>query len=118
MATERAFARTMATRDLEAFAAYLSGEAIFFSGTSTLRGRAGIRDAWAKYFTGAQAPFSWEPDTAEVLPSGTLALTSGPVRDPDGKLIARFNSIWRLEAPGKWRIIFDKGSPISKEDGP
>jgi len=117
MATERAFAKTMAARDLEAFATYISGEAIFFSGNNTLKGRAGIRAAWAKYFTDAQAPFSWEPDTAEVLSSGTLALTSGPVRDPDGKVIARFNSIWRLEAPGKWRIIFDKGSPIAKEDG-
>jgi hypothetical protein len=26
-------------------------------------------------------------------------------------VIARFNSIWRLEAPGRWRVIFDNGSP-------
>jgi len=45
-----------------------------------------------------------------VLDSGTLALSSGPVFDPDGKQIATFNSIWRLEAPGQWRIVFDKGS--------
>jgi hypothetical protein len=45
-----------------------------------------------------------------VLDSGTLALSSGPVRSPDGKVFARFNSIWRLEAPGVWRVVFDKGS--------
>jgi hypothetical protein len=48
----------------------------------------------------------------EVLPSGTLALSSGPVRDPSGKVTARFSSIWRLEAPGQWRIIFDKGERV------
>ena len=47
----------------------------------------------------------------EVLDSGTLALSSGPVHDAGGKLVAEYNSIWRLEAQdGAWRIIFDKGS--------
>ena len=44
---------------------------------------------------------------------------SGPwrrVRDPDGKVIGRFNSIWRQEAPGRWRVVFDKGSPPEPED--
>ena len=48
----------------------------------------------------------------EVLDSGTLALSSGPVHDPQGKLAATFTSIWRLEAPGIWRIIFDKGNEV------
>jgi hypothetical protein len=34
------------------------------------------------------------------------------VRDSKGKLIGRFTSIWRLEAPGVWRIIFDKGNEV------
>lgn len=60
----------------------------------------------------AAPPFSWEPDVVEVLESGTLALSSGPVLDPAGKLIGRFNSIWRREAPGVWRIVFDRGSEV------
>jgi ketosteroid isomerase-like protein len=48
----------------------------------------------------------------EVLASGQLALSTGPVRDSKGKVIGTFTSIWRLEAPGKWRIVFDKGSPV------
>jgi ketosteroid isomerase-like protein len=110
--TERAFARTMATRDYAAFASFLSAETIFFSGDTSLRGAAQVADAWKHYYAGPQAPFSWEPDRVEVLESGTLALSSGPVRDPQGRLIATFNSIWRLEAPGKWRIVFDKGSAV------
>ena len=108
--TERAFAKTMANRDHAAFATFLSAEAVFFTGPKPLHGSQQVADGWKRFYEGAAAPFSWEPDQVEVLESGTLALTSGPVRDPSGKLIATFTSIWRLEAPGVWRIIFDKGN--------
>jgi uncharacterized protein (TIGR02246 family) len=110
--TERAFARSMADRDHAAFTALLSEQAVFFGGGGqVLRGKAAVAAGWKAFFDGAQAPFSWEPDQVQVLADGTLALSTGPVRDPGGKLIARFNSIWRQEAPGQWRIVFDKGQP-------
>jgi ketosteroid isomerase-like protein len=83
---------------------------VFFSGTTALRGRQTVADTWKPYYEQTDAPFSWRPELVEVLDSGTLALSSGPVFDPDGKQVATFNSIWRLEAPGQWRIVFDKGS--------
>lgn len=107
--TERAFARSMAERRHEAFAALLSEQAVFFGGKTVLHGKAEVAAAWKAFFEGAQAPFSWAPDHVEVLADGTLALSTGPVFDPAGKTIARFNSIWRQEAPGVWRIVFDKG---------
>jgi ketosteroid isomerase-like protein len=115
-AAERAFARSMAERNLEAFAGFIADEAIFFNGQTPLRGKTQVVSEWSRFFEGKTAPFSWEPDQVEVLASGTLALSTGLVRDPDGKIIARFNSIWRLEAPGTWRVIFDKGSPPSASD--
>ena len=51
-------------------------------------------------------------ETVEVLDSGHLVLSTGPVHDPSGQLISRFTSIWRREAPGQWRIIFDKGNRV------
>lgn len=108
-ATERAFARTMASRDHAAFSTFISDEAVFFSGPAPVRGRQAIAQHWKQFFEPAVAPFSWEPADIEVLDSGTLALSSGPVRDPAGNQIASFTSIWRLEAPGIWRIVFDKG---------
>ena len=108
--TERAFARTMADRDHDAFASFLSDEAVFFAGEKPLRGKQQVADAWESFFQEAEAPFSWEPQTVVVLDSGTLALSSGPVYDPAGKQVATFNSIWRLEPSGKWEIVFDKGS--------
>jgi ketosteroid isomerase-like protein len=110
--TERAFAKTMADRDFAAFTSFLSSETIFFSGPEPRRGKQQVADWWKRYYTQPQAPFSWEPEHVEVLESGTLALTTGPVRDPNGKLFATFTSIWRLEAPGTWRIIFDKGNEV------
>jgi len=107
---ERAFAKSMADRNLKAFASWLSEEAIFFNAQEPLRGKSAVLLWWSRYFEAAVAPFSWEPDQVEVLPSGTLALSSGPVKDPSGKVVGRFNSIWRLEGSGCWRVVFDKGS--------
>ena len=110
--TERAFARTMADRDLGAFTSFLSEDAVFFSGSGPLRGRQQVSDRWKALFEKPQPPFSWAPETVEVLNSGTLALSSGPVYGSDGKLTGTFTSIWRLEAPGTWRIVFDKGNDV------
>ena len=108
--TERAFARTMAARDHKAFSSFLSQEAVFFSGDKPLRGAQQVAEWWKRYYEGPDAPFSWEPEEVEVLDSGSLAISSGPVRDSKGALIATFTSIWRLDDTGKWRIIFDKGN--------
>ena len=113
--TERAFAKTMADRDLDAFSRFVSPEAVFFSGREALRGREAIVQSWSGYFTEPAAPFSWEPDQVQVLDSGTLALSTGPVRDAQGKLIGRFNSIWRQEQPGRWLIVFDRGEAAPAE---
>ena len=110
-ARERAFAKTMADRDHGAFVAFLADETVFFGGSGPLRGKKAVALAWRKFFDGPKAPFAWEPDTAEVLDSGGLAMTSGPVVDPDGKRVGTFNSVWRREADGQWRIVFDKGCP-------
>ncbi|HPI72231.1 MAG TPA: nuclear transport factor 2 family protein [bacterium] len=106
---ERAFAATMTARDFSAFTSFLSSEAIFISGARTLRGSQQVAAAWKRYYDDPTAPFSWQPETVEVLDSGTLALSTGPVFDSGGRLTGTFISIWRLEAPGRWRIIFDKG---------
>ncbi|WP_280150978.1 DUF4440 domain-containing protein [Piscinibacter sp. XHJ-5] len=112
--TERAFAKTMADRDLAGFSGFLSEETVFFSGPSPLRGKAAVTDWWKRFYDKPAAPFSWRPDRVEALDSGTLALSTGPVFDPAGKCIGRFTSIWRQEAPGVWKIIFDKGGPCEE----
>jgi ketosteroid isomerase-like protein len=109
-AREIAFAKTMADRDFDAFQTFLSTEAIFFNRDGALRGKEAIKAEWARFYEAEEAPFSWQPDTVEVLDSGNLAISSGPVISPDGEKTGRFNSIWRKEEDGVWRVIFDKGS--------
>jgi len=112
--TERAFAATMARRDHAGFASFLSEETVFFSSKGALRGKATVVEAWKGFYEGPQAPFSWEPAEVEVLDSGTLAISAGPVYDPSGKKVSLFNSIWRLEG-GQWRIIFDRGGCLCSQ---
>ncbi len=107
---EIAFAKTMADRDLEAFKQFISPESVFFNGNEPLRGKDAIIQAWSPFFKEKAAPFSWYPDVIEVLESGQLALSSGPVLNGSNEEIGRFNSIWRLDADGQWRVVFDKGS--------
>jgi ketosteroid isomerase-like protein len=108
---ERAFAKTMADRDHAGFASFLSDEAVFMSDGQSLRGKPAVAAGWKRFYDAPQAPFSWEPDRVEVLDSGSLALSSGPVREPQGKRVGTFNSVWRRDANGVWKIVFDKGCP-------
>jgi len=112
MAAERAFARTMSERDHSAFASFLAEEAIFYSGDTPIRGKTAVTSEWRPFFEGDTPPFTWDPDGVEVLDSGTLALSTGPVYDPTGTVVGRFNSVWRRESPGRWLVVFDKGSPV------
>jgi ketosteroid isomerase-like protein len=110
-ATETAFAKTMADRDPAAFATFIADEAIFFGREGEIRGKAAVVEAWASLFEGEQPPFSWRPEVAVVLGSRALGFTSGPVFSPEGAQTGTFNSVWRREGNGSWKIVFDKGCP-------
>jgi ketosteroid isomerase-like protein len=112
-ASERAFAKSMADRDIDAFAFWVSEEAIFFTTSPPLRGKHAIVEYWSRFYESQDAPFSWGPEMVEVISSGSLALSSGPVKDPSGNIVANFNSIWRQESPDQWKVIFDKGSSVT-----
>ena len=111
---EVAFARSMADRDFAAFGRHLSEHAVFWSGGQVLRGKAAVMEGWKRFYDGPQAPFSWEPDEVVVLGDGTLAQSTGPVRDAAGQPIARFRSVWRREFDGRWLIVLDRGEPADK----
>lgn len=71
LATERAFAQTMADRDHAAFATFISADAVFFSGPTPLHGRQKVVQYWARFYSAAKAPFAWEPrDVEDVAKAG------------------------------------------------
>lgn len=108
-AAETAFARTMADRDFAAFGRFVADDAVFLNGGKPLRGKAAIVAFWQKFYAEPDAPFAWKPDLVQVLPSGTLAQTVGPVTGADGKVFARFYSTWRREPDGRWLVVLDNG---------
>jgi ketosteroid isomerase-like protein len=109
-AREEAFAKTMADRDLAAFATFVDEEAVFL-GRTELRGRPAVVEGWKRYFEGKTAPFSWKPDRVHVVDSGALAVSQGPVFDPEGQRSGTFTSTWRLGRDGEWRVVLDSGCP-------
>jgi ketosteroid isomerase-like protein len=117
VAAERALAKSMVDRDFKAFSSMVSSEAIFFNGNTVMHGASEIAEVWRPYFKARKAPFAWQPDHVEVLPTGKLALSTGPVY-MGGQVVGRFNSIWRLEESGTWRIVFDKGEAVCSTSPP
>lgn len=109
--TEIDFAKTMADRNHAVFVAFLAEETVFFGPAGPRRGKAQVAEAWKPYYDGKEAPFSWAPESVEVLGSGTLGFSSGPVWSPAGRRIGTFHSVWRREGDGRWRIVLDKGCP-------
>src|SRR6185295_5009971 len=105
---ENAFAATMAARDHKAFATFIAEDAVFF-GNAAIRGKAAAVESWKGLYEKPNAPFSWRSESVEVLDSGKPAHSSGPVLNAKGERVGTFNSIWRRERDGSWKVVFDKG---------
>jgi ketosteroid isomerase-like protein len=110
-AAETAFAAAFAARDVPGFRRFLAPDTIWM-GKEALHGPEAVMAAWNGLLTSPKPPFSWSPDLVLVLPSGDLARTTGPVLDADGKLTARFQSVWRRKVTGVWEIVFDFGTDV------
>ena len=113
---ERAFAKTMADRDFEGFKTFLDDEAVFWGAKGALRGKKEVAEGWKPLFDSKQAPFSWQPETVMALESGDLAFSTGPVKDSKGIITSYYNSVWRKNNQGEWKIILDKGQKYCSKD--
>jgi ketosteroid isomerase-like protein len=113
---EIAFSRAAEARDRERFHQLIDADARFI-GASVQRGPDAITQAWAPFFEANGPSIKWRPQFVEVLEGGDLALSRGPYRlesvDESGLPVVRwgtFNSVWRRDAQGQWRVVFDAGS--------
>ena len=116
---EIGFSRATEVQDMAAFRSFIDADARFVS-NSVLRGVDDIAAAWSVFFGEDGPSIKWRPQVVEVLEDGKLALSRGPYRvttkDADGNPVEQwgtYNSIWRLHDDGRWRIVFDAGSPAA-----
>ena len=117
---EIAFSRAVENKDIESFKKFLDNDARFV-GHSVGRGPDEITSTWQVFFSDDGPAIKWRPQFVEVLEDGSLALTRGPFRiinkDADGNLVEHwgtFNSIWRKNSDGQWRVVFDAGSSAAE----
>ena len=115
------FSESAQARDLESFTAFIDADARFV-GDGVRRGPAEIAEAWSLFMTADGPAIRWRPQFVEVLEDGKLALTRGPYRmtvtDEQGTQTdywGTFNSVWRLNDDGQWRIVFDTGDTAVRE---
>ena len=113
---EIAFSKSVEARDAATFASFIDADARFV-GSSVMRGPVAIAEAWSVFFSVDGPEMKWRPEIVEVLDDGKLALTRGPYRmiasDDEGNRQEHwgtFNSVWRLQSDGQWKVVFDAGS--------
>jgi ketosteroid isomerase-like protein len=106
--SEIAFAKAFADRNLDRFMSMVAEDAHFLGPANTLSGKAAVREGWGGFFTdGDSAPFRWEPKRVVANAAGTLALSTGPVYNRDGKQVGQFSSVWQKQTDGSWKVVFD-----------
>jgi ketosteroid isomerase-like protein len=114
---EIAFSQTVENQDPAAFSAMLDPDTRFISST-VLHGPEEVSAAWAGFFAENGPRLKWRPHVVEVTASGDLALSRGPYRmrgqNEQGEPLESwgvYNSVWRRNAAGEWKILFDAGNP-------
>lgn len=112
---ETGFSRAAEARDGEAFIRFVDPDARFVA-DSVSRGREAIAGAWSVFLSPDGPGIRWRPAIVEVSADGTLALSRGPYRvvsvDGEGNRVeswGHFNSVWRKDADGDWKVLFDAG---------
>ena len=117
---EIGFSQAAENRDADAFASFIDADARFV-GNSVIKGPQAIAEAWASFFAEDGPAIKWRPQFVEVLDDGALALTRGPyrmiARDAEDNLVegwGTFNSVWRLQEDGSWKVVFDAGNAATE----
>lgn len=68
---------------------------------------------WLKGRADPPRPVSWTPSAITVSCNGTLAVSTGNWRQPDGT-VGYFTTIWRRDKNGAWQWILDHGDTLAQ----
>ena len=116
--SEKSFAASANSEGItEAFLKYLDDSAKVFERGQILNGR----EVWSQRKMDSME-LKWYPEFAEVAASGDIGYTTGPSEfrlkkgseKPDHK--GYFNSIWRKNSEGEWKVVLDMGTPSPQSE--
>ncbi|UCF67043.1 MAG: nuclear transport factor 2 family protein [Acidobacteriota bacterium] len=115
-----ALARAVAEGDVDGFGELIAEDAVFH-GSRELRSREGVVAGWRPLIESPDISLTWTPDDAGASSAGDFGYTSGRyelrARDASGAEQlehGRYVSLWRRDADGQWRAIFDIGRADDK----
>ena len=118
VSSEKSFAATASSVGIqEAFLKYLDDSAVVFEQGKISNGK----EVWKNRKTEG-ASLIWYPEFAEVAQSGDFGYTTGPAQfravkgSEKADYIGHFNSIWRKNASGEWKVLLDIGTPSASSD--
>jgi ketosteroid isomerase-like protein len=121
MAADEAFAAATADRGLEGWlAAYDSSGIQMEPDVPFTPGIPAIRAAMAPAFADTTFRLTWQPTMAFASAAGDLGYTLGTWQsthyNAEGKgqvTTGKYVTIWRKQADGSWKVVFDGGNPDS-----
>jgi ketosteroid isomerase-like protein len=122
-AADLAMARAVLERDVPAFKAFLTADALFLGVPG--RGPAAIAEGWSAFLIEKRrALLQWQPKDGAVSAAVDLAFTTGEYRmertGPDGKTATgtgHYLTFWQRGDDGAWRVLAD-GSRAEVNGGP
>ncbi len=109
------WAKTAATRDLDATVAYYSDDAVLLPPNEPIAaGKQAIRATWSSLLSPNTLSISWQPTRVDVSKSGDLAYLVGTysmaVKDAKGKTVpdrGKIIEVFRKQSDGSWKTVAD-----------
>lgn len=119
------FSQVTGEKRLEGFLSFLSDSAMTLQPDTTfIQGIAGFRDVWA----GLNNPnfhIVWHPVHAYASACGDLGYSTGVAeywREANGEKTrqgsSKYLTVWRRQADGAWKVVFDTGVQDSPKKAP
>lgn len=102
---------------LEGFSAFISDDMTTIrENQAIVRGKPAFLEGWAPLFAASAVSLRWQPELARISDDGTLGFTVGGYTTTKTESNARrkvgsgkYVTIWRKQADGSWKVIFDAG---------
>jgi ketosteroid isomerase-like protein len=118
MELDREFAALTQKEGVEGWVKYFAEDGVMApSKGDVIKGKEAIREAMAPSFGAPGYSLMWEPEYAEASEDGSLGYTYGRyIRtslDEAGNTVSergRYNSIWKRQIDGSYRIVLDIGN--------